>query len=235
MKRMNNLLRTLALATAGWLAGFSLSAFASPYMLQPFSLQYHARYMGLAGQGTLTLQAAEHNQWRYTLHVQHAVASLTQSTLFDEQGTILRPLSSHNTSRIPFRNHSTQAHYDWDARLATWSGDVKPSRQGPVPLEPGDLNGLLINLAVVRDVAQGQRLHYRMVDSGRAVTLEYQIIGTETVTLDGKPVQANRIERSHRNKQQIAWVVPGIPAPVRLLQRENGKDVLELSLLSGTN
>jgi len=239
--RMNRIHRlfALTLALAAWQTGFSLPAFASQSApqpaLQPFTLQYHARYMGLTGQGTLSLQAAGPNQWRYTLRVQHAVASLTQSTLFDEQGTTLRPLESRSVSKIPFRNRSVQAHYDWDVGQATWSGDAKPSRRGPVALELGDLDGLLINLAVVRDVAQSQHLHYRMVDGGRAVVLEYQIIGAENVTLNGKSVPATRVERSGRGKQQVAWIVPGIPAPVRLLQREDGKDVLELLLLSAAN
>jgi len=244
-------LRAITLAMTVCLAGFALPGLASQpasqppstTTLQPFTLSYHARYLGFAGQGTLTLQAAGHNQWRYTLRIQHAVASLMQSTLFDEQNTgsgkILRPLESRSVSKIPFRNRKVQAHYDWDAAQATWRGDVKPARQGPVALQPGDLDGLLINLAVVRDVkrniAQNQRLHYRMVDGGRAVTLDYQVAGTETVTLNGKPVTATRIERNNRGKQQIAWIVAGIPAPVRLLQREEGKDVLELLLVTGAD
>jgi len=252
---MNRFLPALTVVLAASLASFCLPGFASHAAspptpqsalapaLQPFAFTYHARYLGLTGQGTLTLQAAGHNQWRYTLRIQHAVASLTQSTLFDEQNTnsgkVLRPLESRSVSKIPFRNRKVQAHYDWDTAQATWRGDVKPARQGPVALQPGDLDGLLINLAVVRDVkrniAQNQRLHYRMVDGGRAVTLAYQIVGTETVTLNGKPIPATRVERNDRNKQQIAWIVAGIPAPVRLLQREDGKDVLELLLVTGAN
>jgi len=238
-----SLLHTIMLAMTVCLAGFTLpgraSQPASSATLQPFTLTYHARYLGFAGQGTLTLQTAGHDQWRYTLRIQHAVASLTQSTVFDEQdtdsGKFLRPLESRSVSKIPFRNRKVQADYDWNARQATWSGDIKPSRRGPVPLEPGDLDGLLINLAMVRDIAQNQRLHYRMVDAGRAVTLDYQIAGTETVTLNGKPVPATRVERHNRGKQQIAWIVAGIPAPVRLLQREEGKDVLELLLVTGAH
>jgi len=242
--RIKRLLRMLTLlAAALWLTGLNAPGIASPttpsLALQPFTLQYHARYLSFSGRGTLSLQAETDRRWRYTLHVQHTLASLTQSTLFDEQDTdtrtILRPLESRSASKVPFRHRTVHAHYDWDTRQVTWSGDVKHSRRGPVPLEPGDLDGLLINLVVVHDALQNQRLHYRMVDNGRAVTLDYRISGTETLLLDGKPVHATRVERHNRNKQQIAWIVPGVPAPVRLLQREDGKDVLELLLITSAN
>jgi len=249
---MSRFLHPFTLVMAAWLTGFSPLGWTSPVIPQPisqptaaaalqaFTLRYHARYMGFAGQATLTLQAAQNQQWRYTLQVQHALASLTQSTLFDEQNvdgrTILRPLENRSVTKIPFRHRSVQAHYDWHARQATWTGDAKPSRRGPVALEPGDLDGLLVNLAVVRDLAHHQALRYRMVDGGRAVTLTYQVIEPEIMNLNGKPVTAIRIERDEHknNKQQIAWVVAGIPAPVRLLQRENGKDMLELVLATNS-
>ena len=55
-----------------------------------------------------------------------------------------------------------------EAGAATWTGDVKPSRRDPVPLHEGDLDALLIDLAVVRDAEPGKTLHYRNVDGGRA-------------------------------------------------------------------
>ena len=32
--------------------------------------------------------------------------------------------------------------------MATWTGDVKPDRAGPVKLQAGDLDAMLINLAI---------------------------------------------------------------------------------------
>jgi len=240
-------LHALGLLVSVWLAGFGPTGLAaspaSSPALQAFSFPYHARYLSFTGQGTLSLQQIAGNRWRYTLQVRHPLASLTQSTVFDvvdvagvaNTGThqVFRPLETVNESKIPFRHRRVTGHYDWDTGLATWSGDAKPGRRGPVALQPGDLDGLLVNLAVVRDLARApvQRiLSYRMVDAGRAVALDYQAVGTETLTVNGRPVQATRVERNTRNKQQIAWIVPGMPVPVRLLQREDGKDVLELVL-----
>jgi len=229
---MNHYLHALGLLVAAWLAGFSpvgLAASSAPSpALHAFSHQYHARYLSFTGQGTLSLQqleGVEGNRWRFTLQVRHPLASLAQSTVFEvvnaEARQVFRPLENVNESKIPFRHRRVTGHYDWNAGEATWGGDAKPGRRGPVALQPGDLDGLLVNLAVVRDLAQGQSLDYRMVDGGRAATLDYQITGIETLTVNGQPIQATRVERRYRNKQQLAWIAPGMPVPVRLLQRED--------------
>src|SRR3546814_21116453 len=59
-----------------------------------------------------------------------------------------------------------KATYDWDKGLATWSGDVKPERAGPVKLQPGDVDARLLNLELARDVQAGEPLDYRKI--GRA-------------------------------------------------------------------
>src|SRR3546814_5650356 len=67
-----------------------------------------------------------------------------------------------------------KATYDWDKGVATWSGDVKPERAGPVKLQPGDVDALLLNLELARDVQAGEPLDYRMVDDGRVKSMTYK-------------------------------------------------------------
>ena len=99
-------------------------------------------------------------------------------------------------------------------------------------LQNGDMDGLLINLAIARDVAAGKPLNYRMVDDGRVKTLTYRVVGKENMTVDGKTVEATKVARVDGNKEQIAWIAPGMPVPVRLLQREGGRDALDLTIKS---
>src|SRR5690606_13462818 len=124
------------------------------------------------------------------------------------------------------------ARYDWDKREARWSGDVKPERAGPVALKDGDLDAMLVNLAIPRDLAAGKPLHYRMVDNGRARELEYRVTGTDTVQVGGKPQEATRVSRRSGDREQIVWVVEGLPVPARILQREDGEDQMDLKLKS---
>jgi len=222
-------LRLLTLLASAW--GISLPAWA----LQPFTAYYQASYRGMQGEGSLVLERTDApQQWRVTLTVKNALVRIRQSTLFEAGAdTALRPLRSTSDTRIPFQRRVVYGHYNWETRRATWTGDARPSRQGPVVLEDGDMDGLLINLAVMRDLAQDKPLQYRMVDNGRATPLEYQIAGTANVVVNGKHEPATRVERhelNDRNRQQVAWIVSHLPAPVHLLQREDGKDVLALKL-----
>ena len=125
-----------------------------------------------------------------------------------------------------------ERNYDWTKGEARWSGDVKDDRSGPVQLQAGDLDAMLLNLAIVRDVNAGKPLNYRMVDDGRAKQMSYQVAGKDTITIEGKPRQATKVMRSDGDKQTVLWVVDGLPVPARILQRKDGKDEMDLQLTS---
>jgi hypothetical protein len=215
------------LALAGLLA--ASAAQASP--LAPFNATYQASYMGMHANGQMSL-AREGEHWKYTLNIRNQVADLSQSTVFDEHQGRLRPLSSSDRSVALIKRKSVQARYDWNASQATWTGDLKPERRGPVALQAGDMDALLIHLAVVRDVAAKRPLNYRLVDEGRAKAMRYEVAGTEAITVGGSSRQATKVVRRDDKRETLAWVVPGIPVPARILQRENGRDTIDLTLQS---
>lgn len=200
--------------------------------IEPFTADYQASYMGLQANGTMSVVAQGNNRWRYSLNIRNQVANLSQNTVFDEKDGRYRPLSGSDHSLMLIKKKNVDATYDWDKREATWSGDIKPDRAGPVSLQAGDMDGLLMNLALVRDVAAGKPLNYRLVEDGRAKPMNYQIAGKESVTVEGKPREATKVVRGDGKRQIVAWVVPGIPVPVRIVQRENGSDTLDLTIKS---
>ncbi|MDX1549953.1 MAG: DUF3108 domain-containing protein, partial [Lysobacter spongiicola] len=116
--------------------------------------------------------------------------------------------------------------------VASWSGDVKPERSGPIKLQAGDMDALLINLAIVRDLEAGKPLDYRMVDDGRVKQMSYKVAGKESIQVGGQQRQATKVVNTDGDKQTIAWVVDGIPVPARILQREDGKDSIDLRVKS---
>ncbi|OOW70865.1 hypothetical protein Xmlh_01780 [Xanthomonas axonopodis pv. melhusii] len=223
---MNTLPRPSAIIAAAALAVASLPALA----MQPFQADYSANYMGMQANGTMTLAAAGANQWRYTLTIQNQLANLTQSTVFEEANGRLRPVSSNDTSSMMVKRRNVTANYDWKTSQATWGGDIKPDRRGPVKLQPGDMDALLINLAITRDLAAGKPLNYRMVDEGRIKPMSYKVVGKETITVNGKQEQATKVSRVDGDKELIAWVVKDLPVPARLLQKEKGQDALDLTI-----
>src|SRR5690606_4593149 len=102
--------------------------------------------------------------------------------------------------------------------------------RGPVKLQAGDMDALLINLAVARDLAAGKPLAYRMVDEGRVKPMRYEVAGKEQVTVAGKAHQATKVVRRDEKKETIAWIVPEIPVPARIPQSAGGQDTVALTL-----
>lgn len=230
---VNSMLRNKLLPLAAGIVLATASVQAAPAQLKPFTAIYDVSYMGMGGTGTMTLASAGGDRWNYGLRIDSAVAMLNQSTTFAANGGAWRPLSNNDSSSLLIRKTGRQATYDWSSREARWSGDVKPDRAGPVALRDGDLDAMLVNLAIPRDVAAGKPLDYRMVDNGSARTLHYSVVGRETIQVGGKPQSATKVERtSDGGKEQIVWVVDGLPVPARILQRRGGKDEMDLKLQS---
>jgi hypothetical protein len=218
-----------AFAAATLVAACAVPALAAAPDLKPFNADYIANYMGMEGAARMSLAPAGAS-WTYTLSVKSSLATLSQSTTFDENGGQWRPLSGTDNSNVLIKSVKKQATYDWAKGVATWTGDVKADRAGPVKLQAGDLDAMLVNLAIARDVAAGKPLKYRMVDDGRAKDLAYVVSGKEKVTIDGKSQQATKVTRTDGNKQTVVWVVDGLPAPARILQRKDGQDEMDLQL-----
>jgi hypothetical protein len=207
-------------------------AAAPAFAIEAFTANYQANALGMTGDGQMTLSQQDGNRWVYSLTVKNQVVDMSQKTVFDEQNGRLRPLSSSDNSRILVKKKAVNAVYDWSKAQATWSGDVKPDRAGPVKLQAGDMDALLVNLAIVRDVTAGKPLTYRMVENGKARTMSYQVAGKEKITVAGKTREATKVTRTDGNKQMLVWIVPDMPVPARILQRENGQDSIDLQIKS---
>ena len=214
-------------------AGVALLLIATPALaIDAFTADYQASYMGMQATGKMTLAPESGDRWRYTLAINAPLGSLRQSTVFEDSKGQWRPLSSEDSAQVLVKKSSRTASYDWNEGVATWSGDVKPDRAAPIKLQSGDLDALLINLALVRDLAAGKPLTYRMVDDGRVKKMSYKVAGKEKVTIDGKEREATKVVNTDGDKQTIAWLVEGMPIPARILQRKGGKDNIDLTVKS---
>ena len=225
---MNTLRRFIRPLAALLLTAASLPALA----IAPFKADYRASYMGLQADGVMQLERQQGNRWRYSLQVRNQMADLRQSTVFDIHNGHLRPLSSEDSANLLIKRRSIQADYDWADRQAVWRGDLRADRRGPVALREGDMDALLINLAVTRDLADGKPLSYRMVDEGRVRQMQWEVVGKEPVTVDGASKQATKVVRRTDKREMYVWLVPGMPVPARVLQRENGIDTVDLTVKS---
>lgn len=218
------------------LATLALLALASApaWALQPYTATYKASALGMVGDGQITLAKQGNDRWEYSLTVKNSLVDLSQKTIFEEKDGQYRPLSSSDVSRFVVRRKAVNTQYDWGKKEATWTGDIKPDRAGPVTLQAGDMDAILLNLALIRDVAAGKPLTYRMVENGGIRQITYKNAGKEKITVAGKTHEATKVVRSSGNgkREMIVWVVPDMPVPARILQRENGQDSIDLTVTS---
>lgn len=226
------LLGTAVLLLAG--AGASTA-----WALEPFTADYSANFMGMQADGKMTLERTGQDQWEYRMEAAGMGARLVQSTTFEDQGGQWRPLTSQDIqagesglAAMLVKNETVTATYDWDSNQARWSGDVDDDERGPVALRPGDMDGMLINLAVVRDLAAGKPLRYRLVEGGRAREQQFEVDGTETITVEGEQREATRVVRTSGRREITAWIVDDLPVPARILQKRNGRNHIDLQLQS---
>jgi hypothetical protein len=211
-----------------------------PVQLQPFVATYQVFHSGNElGEATMQLVHVDGARWRIDLGMKGrglmrlTGLNLQQSTLFDTDGTQYRPLAQSTVKRAFLSSRKTVGLYDWTHLTARWTGDVRKDHEGPVALQPGDMSGLLIDLAVIRDAAPARDLHYRFVDDGR-VREHHWVVAPETEAiavgdLNYDAMRANRIQDG--GDDTVIWVASGVPTPIRILQREDGADSTDLRLI----
>lgn len=210
-------------------------------VLEPFVARYEARYHAKpAGDATLKLVRLQQPQWRVDLGIEgrRGMAgvlglNVQQSTVFDAIDNAYRPLSQSTVRKGLFLGRKSVGSYDWAKASARWQGDLKERHQQPVALLPGDMSGLLINLAIIRDARPGAVLRYRFVEGGRVRDHSYQVgASPETVQVGELSYSTLRVARTNGgNDDTVVWVAQGVPTPVRILQHENGEEAVDLRLI----
>jgi uncharacterized protein DUF3108 len=209
--------------------------------LEPFIAQYRVFKDGrVLGDAVMQVVRNDGHRWRVDLNIRGtegliglAGIAAQQSTVFDVAGGNYRPLAQSTLRKTIFTKKQTVGVYDWRSHQARWTGDVKDSRRAPVTLQDGDQSGLLINLAVIRDAQPGKSLQYRFVDDGRIRDHRYEVSNLlEDVKVGDLNYSAMRVARAQGgNEETVIWVVEGVPTPIRILQREDGKDKYDLRLV----
>ena len=220
--------RMLALSLAAALA----MAESPAHALKPFTAQYEASFKGISAGGAMTL-SRQGQRWTYAMGLRNAMANLSQATVFEEAAGRYRPLGGSDRSTYLMKTRAVVTLYNWKGMQARWTGDVKPQRAGPVAMQPGDMDALLVNLALVRDIGFGRTsMSYRLLENGKAKSMTYRVAGREKITVGGRALDTTRVVQSAGRKQTAVWIAPGVPTPVRIVQREDGSEVFRLQLTS---
>lgn len=222
-------IKTLSVALAVSTALLALPAAAA---VSPVNAVYKANYMGMSATGKMEVAALGGGKYKTVLSVSNSLGFSTQVTVFDEQGGELRPLSSVDSSKFMGKKIESKATYDWGRGVASWDGSISDDKKGPARMTAGDMDALLVNLAIVRDVNAGKSLDYRLLENGKAKPMKYTIAGKDTITVAGKSVTATKVVGSG-SKPVTLWVAPGYDVPVRIEKVvDMGKMTLSLSSIN---
>jgi len=209
-------------------------------VLVPFRATYSvARNGSPAGIASMQVVDLGNGRWRLDLGIRGtqglaglAGLNLQQSTVFERVGDGFRPLSQATIKHLLMSNKRITGSYDWTHDRAQWTGDVSAKRRAPVALQAGDMNALLVNLAVVRDADAGKPLQYRVVDNGRARLQTFATSAAkDVVTVGDLSYDAWHVRRTNAGSDGMeAWVSDNVPTPVRILQTDSDTGTLELLL-----
>lgn len=225
-------LRTKTGVAASLLLALAALPGAQAAELKTFNATYRASYNNMAANATMSLVPAGANRWTYSMDVQNALVQLKRASTVESSGGQLRPVGNRETITMLVKKKAKQASFDWSSGQAQWSGDVKADRRGPVKLQAGDVDGMTLNLAIVRDALAGKPMRYRLIENGKAKPLAFNNSGKESIDIGGKPTQAIKVSGTDGDSRMTLWVVDGIPLPVRIQQLEEDGDTIDLRLQS---
>ena len=131
--------------------------------------------MGMQGNGRMTLASAGGNRWKYSLDINSTLATLNQTTVFEDSDGAVAAAVGQRHVRGADQENNKNATYDWTKGVATLD-----RRREARARRPGQAAGRRSRRAcwstwrIVRDVAAGKPLSYRMVDDGRVKQLNYR-------------------------------------------------------------
>ena len=220
---MLKLKKSLALVAAG------LMLAAPAFAVSPVDATYKASYMGMNATGKMQVASIGGGKYKTTLSVHNQLGFSSQVTVFDENGGNLRPLSSVDNSKFMGKKIDSTATYNWASGTASWDGNISQDKKGPAKMSAGDMDALLVNLAVVRDVAAGRSMNYRMLENGKSKNVTYRVVGKENINVLGKQQSATKVAGSG----VTMWVVSGIEVPVRIEKKNDlGNIVMQLSSIN---
>ena len=66
-------------------------------------------------------------------------------------------------------------------------------------------------------------------DAAGAAHVEH---GGQQLVVAGQQREATKVSRKDGDKEQLLWIVDGLPVPTRILQRKGGNDEMNLTLKS---
>jgi hypothetical protein len=211
-----------------------------PVRISPFVAVYDIRSGGMVI-GSVTARLSKRSDGGYDLEqstVTRGLARFLGPNDLDErshwrfsEGVIL-PIEFQSKRKGGDAEDNAKLVFDWANHRVR---NVGAPPRWEIPLAVGDLDPLLIQLALRLDLARGKRsFEYSVPRQARAKTYAFAQAGAETIELESRSVETLKIERTNDRDDQLSiWVAPEFEFfAVRIMkERSRGLDT-ELLLRS---
>lgn len=175
------------------LATFSALLHAQP--LHPFQASYTADWKQLPFTGTAerSLRQRDDGHWELTFKASMLVAGVSESSTLRLQDNQLQPLRYKYDRTGLGKPKKSRQNFDWHA-LQVSGKDKDGDYQ--LPLHAGILDKSSYQLALQRDVAQGEsRLSYLVLDGNDLDTYDFRLLGDELIETPLGALNTVKVER----------------------------------------
>ncbi|MCC8986825.1 MAG: DUF3108 domain-containing protein [Candidatus Contendobacter sp.] len=234
---MKSLLCPIALI--GSLLFGAVATAADGLPVAPFQARYEVYASGFSvGEAVVTLTAAGPNGYRMSSNVRpNGLVALLASGRIQEQASgevyegAIRPLQYERQLDAGRKSSHMQLRFDWPA------GQVEARHnadQATLPLAPGMVDPLSLQLLVMGDLQRGQvPPQYRLVDKTEIKTYQIRNQGEETLSTPLGELRTVRINQYTPGKTRMTtfWVAPDRQfLLVRIAQEKDGKEELRMEI-----
>lgn len=205
----------------------------------PFQARYEVYASGFSvGEAVVTLTAAGPNGYQMSSNVRpNGLVALLASGRIQEQASgevyegAIRPLQYDRQLDAGRKSSHMQLRFNWPA------GQVEARHnadQATLPLAPGMVDPLSLQLLVMGDLRRGQvPPQYRLVDKTEIKTYQIRNQGEETLSTPLGELRTVRINQYTPGKTRMTtfWVAPDRQfLLVRIAQEKDGKEELRMEI-----
>lgn len=235
---MNALRRAVALAS---LLLPSLVFAADPLPVPPYQARYEVFASGFAvGEAIITLSAPKPGAYRMSADARpNRLAAILASSRVHEQVSgelqegAIRPRDYERQLEAAKKSEHMQLTFDWAAGQLQARNNAE---RATLPLTPGVVDPLSLQLMVMRDLRSGRLPdHYSLVDKTEIKTYQIRNLGQETLNTSLGKLKTTRINQFTPGKTRMTtfWVAPDLHyLLVRISQEKRGKEELRMEIRS---
>ena len=228
-------IRTVPRAVLAVLVLLLAGAAAAASVPHAFTAKYKLLRKGAPiGEVTLVLSRGTGGNWSYVSHMKGTAglagllgASIDEHSLFRWRDGRPETIRYDYHMSVAFRDRTRKVRVDWAKGTVQATQD---NQQHTYPARAGLIDPHIIPLALGYALGSGTRAVVLPVAVKDRVEMQhYAITGKAPVTVPVGHYQADRVDRTDKDKHFSAWYVPGrFPVPVKLSQQ--GHDDLTMLL-----